>query len=241
SLNNLFDTGSQELETLLIACERDEFLYLDLWASRSSKLWMDSGWDRQALYSQHVEDKLKFPTVSWAHGIACYVNCCGYPLRFKATGNQSGILSHSKMVFLLLGCLSDGLKFRVASWLDTHHDDDRSSSVTGTWECVYLGLPLGYYEWWICHQYIAFTEVLGHSGLRIYGMPPSTLAWLLKGVGMELVIEDHDLHHRKGYRKSHNYGKQTRVWDTLFGTCHERIEAKNQNVDWDRAVWFPIL
>ncbi|KAF5538657.1 Alkylglycerol monooxygenase [Fusarium mexicanum] len=104
-----------------------------------------------------------------------------------------------------------------------------------------LGLPLGYYEWWICHQYIAFTEVLGHSGLRIYGMPPSTLAWLLKGVGMELVIEDHDLHHRKGYRKSHNYGKQTRVWDTLFGTCHERIEAKNQNVDWDRAVWFPIF
>ncbi|KAF4454150.1 hypothetical protein F53441_3285 [Fusarium austroafricanum] len=104
-----------------------------------------------------------------------------------------------------------------------------------------FGIPLGFYEWWICHQYIAFTEVLGHSGLRIYGMPPSTLSWLLKLIGMELVIEDHDLHHRKGYRKSHNYGKQTRVWDRLFGTCHERIESEDRNVDWDTSVYFPIF
>ncbi|KAG8673989.1 hypothetical protein FPOAC1_007308 [Fusarium poae] len=72
-----------------------------------------------------------------------------------------------------------------------------------TFQC--LGIPLGFYEWWVCHQYIAFTEVLGHSGLRVCGMPPSTLNWLLQLVGAELVIEDHDLHHRKGYRKSHNY------------------------------------
>ncbi|KAL3603100.1 hypothetical protein FPOAC2_07417 [Fusarium poae] len=107
-----------------------------------------------------------------------------------------------------------------------------------TFQC--LGIPLGFYEWWVCHQYIAFTEVLGHSGLRVCGMPPSTLNWLLQLVGAELVIEDHDLHHRKGYRKSHNYGKQTRVWDKLFGTCHDRIEATKDNVDWDQSVWFPL-
>ncbi|KAL2675774.1 hypothetical protein Neosp_011965, partial [[Neocosmospora] mangrovei] len=83
-----------------------------------------------------------------------------------------------------------------------------------TWATFHaFGIPLGFYEWWICHQYIAFTEVFGHSGLRIYGVPPSTLTWLLRLFNVELVIEDHDLHHRKGYRKSHNYGKQTRVWD----------------------------
>ncbi|KAI1073273.1 hypothetical protein LB507_010880 [Fusarium sp. FIESC RH6] len=110
-----------------------------------------------------------------------------------------------------------------------------------TWATFYcLGMPLGFYEWWVCHQYIAFTEVLGHSGLRVYGMPPSTLNWLLQLVGAELVIEDHDLHHRKGYRKSHNYGKQTRVWDKLFGTCHDRIESAKENVDWDTSVWFPL-
>ncbi|KAM5368094.1 hypothetical protein ACJZ2D_009698 [Fusarium nematophilum] len=104
-----------------------------------------------------------------------------------------------------------------------------------------FGIPLGFYEWWICHQYIAFTEVLGHTGLRIYGGPPSTLSWLLRLFNVELLIEDHDLHHRKGYRKSHNYGKQTRLWDRLFGTCHERIEMSRQNVDWDRGVYFPIF
>ncbi|KAF4459434.1 Alkylglycerol monooxygenase [Fusarium albosuccineum] len=111
-----------------------------------------------------------------------------------------------------------------------------------TWATFHaFGIPLGFYEWWICHQYIAFTEVLGHSGLRIYGMPPSTLTWLLRLFNAELVIEDHDLHHRKGYRKSHNYGKQTRVWDRLFGTCHDRIESATHNIDWDRGVYFPIF
>ncbi|KAH6869075.1 hypothetical protein B0T10DRAFT_418979 [Thelonectria olida] len=104
-----------------------------------------------------------------------------------------------------------------------------------------IGIPLGYYEWWICHQYIAFTEVLGHSGLRIYAIPPSTMSWLLRMFHVELVIEDHDLHHRYGYRKSHNYGKQTRVWDRLFNTCRERIEMRRENVDWDQGVYMPFF
>ncbi|RMZ86784.1 hypothetical protein DV736_g5990, partial [Chaetothyriales sp. CBS 134916] len=46
------------------------------------------------------------------------------------------------------------------------------------------------------------------------------------------VIEDHDLHHRVGWKKSHNYGKQTRLWDRLFGTCTDRIECHYSNIDW---------
>ncbi|KAI9370999.1 hypothetical protein BJX61DRAFT_55746 [Aspergillus egyptiacus] len=103
-----------------------------------------------------------------------------------------------------------------------------------------LGLPLGFYEWWICHAYIAFTEVLGHSGLRVHGKAASTLSWLLELLDADIVIEDHDLHHRKGYRKSHNYGKQTRLWDRIFGTCHERIESARDQIDYVNTAPMPL-
>ncbi|EAW12949.1 sterol desaturase family protein [Aspergillus clavatus NRRL 1] len=104
----------------------------------------------------------------------------------------------------------------------------------------FLGFPMGFYEWWFCHQYVVFAELAGHSGLRLHTSPPSTLTWLLKLLDAELVIEDHDLHHRKGWKKSHNYGKQTRLWDRIFGTCHERIESATDNVDYDTKISMPL-
>lgn len=104
-----------------------------------------------------------------------------------------------------------------------------------------FGIPLGFYEWWICHQYIAFTEFGGHSGLRLHIQAGSTLGWLLEMFDCEIVIEDHDMHHRKGWRKSHNYGKQTRLWDRIFGTCTDRIESKLSNVDYANPAYLSIL
>ncbi|KXG54698.1 Fatty acid hydroxylase [Penicillium griseofulvum] len=104
-----------------------------------------------------------------------------------------------------------------------------------------IGLPMGFYGWWICLQYIAFSEFIGHSGLRLHGGAPSTVNWLLEIFDAELVIEDHDLHHRYGWRKSHNYGKQTRLWDRIFGTCHERIESVKENVDYTNRVTMPLF
>lgn len=104
-----------------------------------------------------------------------------------------------------------------------------------------FGIPLGFYDWFICHQYIAFTEAGGHSGLRLYIEAASPFAPILKYFNLELVIEDHDLHHRKGWKKSHNYGKQSRVWDTIFGTCHERIELRDENVDHDNVAYIPLV
>lgn len=95
-----------------------------------------------------------------------------------------------------------------------------------------MGMPMGFYEWWLCHQYVVFAELAGHSGLRIHATPPNTLSWLLKWFDAELVIEDHDLHHRYGWKTSHNYGKQTRLWDRIFGTCRDRIESVDKNVDY---------
>ncbi|CAG7945232.1 unnamed protein product [Penicillium nalgiovense] len=104
-----------------------------------------------------------------------------------------------------------------------------------------FGLPMGFYEWWICHEYVAFAEVFGHSGLRIHSGVPSTMGWLLQMFDAEIVIEDHDLHHRKGWRKSHNYGKQTRLWDRIFGTCTERIESVKGNIDYENTAEMPLF
>lgn len=104
-----------------------------------------------------------------------------------------------------------------------------------------IGFPLGFYEWWICQQFIVYTELMGHSGLRIYATPPSTLYWILRLLDTELVIEDHDLHHRTGWRKSHNYGKQTRLWDRIFGTRAERIESSRDKVDYNNRVTIPLF
>ncbi|PIG79617.1 hypothetical protein AARAC_001483 [Aspergillus arachidicola] len=104
-----------------------------------------------------------------------------------------------------------------------------------------MGLPMSFYEWYICYQYVVFSEIIGHSGLRMHGGTPSTINWLLQIFDAELVIEDHDLHHRYGWRKSHNYGKQTRVWDRVFGTCRERIEGHKDNIDYENRVTFPLF
>ncbi|KAJ5651040.1 uncharacterized protein N7484_004763 [Penicillium longicatenatum] len=104
-----------------------------------------------------------------------------------------------------------------------------------------MGFPMGFYEWHISQLYVLFAEVAGHSGLRIHACVPNPMSWLMRIFDMELVIEDHDLHHRKGWRKSHNYGKQTRVWDRIFGTCGERIESVDSNVDYENRAIMPIF
>ncbi|KAJ5929195.1 hypothetical protein N7454_007043 [Penicillium verhagenii] len=104
-----------------------------------------------------------------------------------------------------------------------------------------MGFPMGFYEWWICQQYVVFTEVLGHSGLRMIATAANPWNWLLKLCDMELVIEDHDLHHRKGWKNSHNYGKQTRVWDRLFNTSIPRIEGHAGNIDYVNTAKIPFF
>ncbi|KAL2842019.1 hypothetical protein BJY01DRAFT_236143 [Aspergillus pseudoustus] len=99
-----------------------------------------------------------------------------------------------------------------------------------------IGIPIDFYTWFACQQTINFSEVSGHSGVRLYGSAPGPLTWLWRVFDAELVVEDHDLHHRIGYRKSHNYGKQTRVWDRVFGTCIPRIESGEGNIDFNRRV-----
>lgn len=54
---------------------------------------------------------------------------------------------------------------------------------------------------WIASLYIFHTEAMGHSGLRAF-VPTALASTFLQPFGLELEIEDHDLHHRHGWRKS---------------------------------------
>ncbi|KAE8211723.1 hypothetical protein CF319_g4979 [Tilletia indica] len=82
---------------------------------------------------------------------------------------------------------------------------------------------LNFPEFHYAIMYTLYVEALGHSGIRAVWQHP-LLGPILKPFGMELAVEDHDLHHRFG-RSGKNYGKQTRVWDRIFGTIGERIET----------------
>lgn len=104
-----------------------------------------------------------------------------------------------------------------------------------------LGLPMGFYETWVCHQYLIFTEALGHSGLRVYVTAPSPFSPVFRFLGIEGIIEDHDLHHRYGWKSSHSYAKHCRLWDVAFGTDYKRIECTETNIDWNDTVKFPLF
>jgi len=104
-----------------------------------------------------------------------------------------------------------------------------------------FGFPMGFYEFWFCQSYVVFTELVGHSGARILSRPPSTNTPFLWMIDAELLIEDHDMHHRKGYRKSSNYGKQTKIWDMIFGTVGPREETLPSNFDFNTPVYLTYL
>lgn len=96
---------------------------------------------------------------------------------------------------------------------------------------AWLTWRINFATWWFSTCYILFIEAAGHSGLRGYFQNPST--WILRYFGAELCLEDHDIHHRQGWKKSGNYGKQTRLWDTIFGTKKDRIEGTPDNINWN--------
>ncbi|KAM0752997.1 hypothetical protein T439DRAFT_286401 [Meredithblackwellia eburnea MCA 4105] len=85
-----------------------------------------------------------------------------------------------------------------------------------------LLVPMSFAELYLTMAYTIYVEMLGHSGVRAYW--PHPVLWVLKVIDCELAVEDHELHHRFG-KSGKNYGKQSRLWDRLFGTVGERIET----------------
>ncbi|KAJ9480394.1 putative sphingosine hydroxylase [Pseudozyma hubeiensis] len=100
-------------------------------------------------------------------------------------------------------------------------------------------LPMGFYDWMLCWSYVELLELMGHSGIRCAGTAPAFDYLPLRRLDMDIVIEDHDLHHSKGWKTSGNYGKQTRIFDKLFGTVMPRVEMLEHLIDTGDKVWFP--
>ena len=86
-----------------------------------------------------------------------------------------------------------------------------------------LVMPLSAHEFWIAQCILMYIEGMGHSGVRAFWTHP-LIGEVLRPFGMDLTIEDHDLHHRYG-KSGQNYGKQTRIFDRIFNTISERVEG----------------
>ncbi|KAF9517651.1 hypothetical protein BS47DRAFT_1389631 [Hydnum rufescens UP504] len=150
---------------------------------------------------------------------------------------------HEFFLFIILArVLSTQFLWRFPK---THHKKKHPSSLLASFsdheeEVLYfVAVPMltyttylvDFFTLWITSVCILYLEVVEHSGVHVYQQQPIT-GPILRFFGMDLIDEDHDLHHRNGWAKSSNYGKQTRVWDEVFGTMQPRQEMVDENVDW---------
>lgn len=88
---------------------------------------------------------------------------------------------------------------------------------------------------------VTVVEVFGHAGVRMYFTAPQAFPTLLQKMDCDITLEDHELHHRNGHRGlAGNYGKQTRIWDRVFGTVQSRVEGPNENIDKNLPVNLPF-
>ncbi|KAN0060136.1 hypothetical protein ACQY0O_008110 [Thecaphora frezii] len=103
---------------------------------------------------------------------------------------------------------------------------------------TWLTMPVDFSTWWLCTAYILYTEAMGHSGIRLHWETPAT-APILRHLEAALSLHDHDLHHSRGWRRSGNYGKQTLLYDAIFGTKMKRTECTDDMIDWNSgpACW----
>lgn len=98
---------------------------------------------------------------------------------------------------------------------------------------------MSFFDWMVCWTHVMFIELIGHSGIRCAGTAPAFDLLPMKRFDVDLIIEDHDNHHSRGWKKSGNYGKQTRIWDRLFGTVLDRVETLDELVDHSDKVSLP--
>ncbi|WFD28127.1 hypothetical protein MNAN1_003133 [Malassezia nana] len=101
---------------------------------------------------------------------------------------------------------------------------------------AYALYPLPFDTLYLWSLAFVAAEIMGHSGVRVYQTGMLTSLWL-RPFHCDIIVEDHDIHHRYGWRKSFNYGKQSLLWDKVFGTEGIRLEMQPENVDWHRPAW----
>lgn len=86
-----------------------------------------------------------------------------------------------------------------------------------------LIVPMSFHELFLVMCYTTYVEILGHTGMRERWSLPIT-GPILQPLGCDLSTERHDMHHSGGMAGK-NYGKQTLLWDKIFGTDVDLVET----------------
>jgi sterol desaturase/sphingolipid hydroxylase (fatty acid hydroxylase superfamily) len=72
-----------------------------------------------------------------------------------------------------------------------------------------------YFQYILILTYKTFIEISGHTGKIIKSTSFPQFIWLPRILGIQLSVEDHDLHHSLN---NCNYSKRFSLWDKFFGT-----------------------
>jgi len=84
-----------------------------------------------------------------------------------------------------------------------------------------LFFKLSFFQFLLILNYMTFSEVAGHSGKYTNSCGFVQCIWLPKFFNIELVTEDHDLHHTLLLC---NYSKRFKIWDKVFKTYKPSIK-----------------
>ena len=90
-----------------------------------------------------------------------------------------------------------------------------TSSIPTILSLYFMPIKPTYFQYFLISTYKAFIEISGHSGKIIKSTSFPQFIWLPKILGIELRVDDHDLHHSLN---NCNYSKRFSLWDKLFGT-----------------------
>lgn len=84
-----------------------------------------------------------------------------------------------------------------------------------------LLLKISSFQFILILNYKLFSEIAGHSGKHTNSCGFVQFIWLPKFFNIEILTEDHDLHHKLLLC---NYSKRFVIWDKLFNTYTKSLE-----------------
>ena len=110
-------------------------------------------------------------------------------------------------------------KFKYPSSITTfyQHPIDLlfTSSLPTILSLYFMPIKPTYFQYILILTYKTFIEISGHSGKIIKSTSFPQFIWLPRILGIQLSVEEHDLHHSLN---NCNYSKRFSLWDKLFGT-----------------------
>jgi len=110
-------------------------------------------------------------------------------------------------------------KFKYPSSITTFYQHQIDLLFTNSLPTIlslyFMPIKPTYFQYILILTYKTFIEISGHSGKIIKSTSFPQFIWLPRILGIQLSVEEHDLHHSLN---NCNYSKRFSLWDKLFGT-----------------------